>query len=297
MGSRQPNKSRDVAGGRHQANQAPPPKRAEPKPTKDAEKPRDAKGTGPNGNGGNGNGNDKKNGGNGSANGGEGNGRSATSPLSKALVDGLVKVIGAFFTTAGFLTFVAVTGGAITWVRFWATKLPADQALQVVPRDDQIIVGAVALGLFTVLGVIAVAGVYAIDSAGRPTDGMRVALALLKKDVVPLLADTFFDVDQFELQEEGKPRLRRLRRRLRSQFKGIQRIRLKGYADYTGSISHNDKLSRRRAREVRDFLLAGDILRRLMTYRGFGESEAEAKTRNDPRRKRDRRVDVIVIYK
>jgi hypothetical protein len=58
-------------------------------------------------------------------------------------------------------------------------KLPADQALQVVPRDDQIIVGAVALGLFTVLGVIAVAGVYASDSAGRPTDGMRVALALL----------------------------------------------------------------------------------------------------------------------
>jgi hypothetical protein len=82
----------------------------------------------------------------------------------------VVKVIGAFFTTAGFLTFVAVTGGAITWVRFWAAQLPADQALQVVPRDDLIIVGAVALGLFTVLGVIAVAGVYAIDSAGRPTE-------------------------------------------------------------------------------------------------------------------------------
>jgi len=99
--------------------------------------------------------------------------------LLGSITDGLVKVVGAFFTTAGFLTFIAATGAAVTWVRFWSAQLPADQAIQVVPRETLIAAGAVALALFTVLGLVAVAGVYAIDSAGRAIDGMRPGLFLL----------------------------------------------------------------------------------------------------------------------
>lgn len=95
-------------------------------------------------------------------------------------ITGLVTKLFAFLGTgAGFLTFVALTGAAITWVRFAVAQLPADQAVGLVPRDDLIDVGSVAMMTFGVLGLSAVAVVYAIDAPGRLTDGMRGGLSVL----------------------------------------------------------------------------------------------------------------------
>jgi outer membrane protein OmpA-like peptidoglycan-associated protein len=99
--------------------------------------------------------------------------------LTKAVTNAAVKVVGAFATTAGFVAFVAVTGQAITWVRFRAAELPADQAVQLVPKDDLVVVGGLALGIFAVLGVVAVTSVYAIDRYGQDCDEMRPGLCVL----------------------------------------------------------------------------------------------------------------------
>jgi outer membrane protein OmpA-like peptidoglycan-associated protein len=106
----------------------------------------------------------------------------ATTPGQKvvdAVVSAATKIIGVLATTAGFLAFVAATGAAVTWVRLRAAKLPADRALEVVSQDQLIGAGQVALGIFVLLGLLAVIGVYAADPAGRRNDDMRTGLAVL----------------------------------------------------------------------------------------------------------------------
>ncbi|MEA2275329.1 MAG: hypothetical protein QOC78_289 [Solirubrobacteraceae bacterium] len=88
-------------------------------------------------------------------------------------------MITALGTTAGFVTLVAGTGGAVLFAQFRAAGIPVDQALAVVSKPDLVAAGAVVLGLFVVLGVIAVAGVYAIDGGGWATTNMRVGLSAL----------------------------------------------------------------------------------------------------------------------
>lgn len=104
---------------------------------------------------------------------------SALKPVTDAVVAAAVKGVAALATTAGLVTFVAVTGGAVTWMRLYTAQLPADRALEVIPQQDLVQVGAVSLALFVVLGLVAVAGVYAADPAGRQTDDMRHGLAIL----------------------------------------------------------------------------------------------------------------------
>jgi hypothetical protein len=105
------------------------------------------------------------------------NGHSAGTQVAEAMTANLVRLVAALGTTAGFVTLVAGTGGALLWVRFWSAGLPADQALAVVPRNQLVAAGAVTLGVYIVLALIAVAMVYAIESGGRATSGMRIGLA------------------------------------------------------------------------------------------------------------------------
>jgi hypothetical protein len=121
-------------------------------------------------------------GGNGNGGGGGGGGTSPQASgdrILTAATDAVVKLIAFLATGAGFVTFVALAGAGITWVRFQGAELPASQALDVVPQDDLVGVGGIALGLFFLLGLIAVAGVYAIDSGGRAVEGMRGGLSVV----------------------------------------------------------------------------------------------------------------------
>jgi hypothetical protein len=64
-------------------------------------------------------------------------------------------------------------------VRFWVAGLPADQALAVVPRQDALVAGAVALSVFVIIGLIAVAIAYLLDRQGAPSTPTRIGLVLL----------------------------------------------------------------------------------------------------------------------
>ena len=71
--------------------------------------------------------------------------------VSSALSNAAVKAIAYLATGAGFITFVGVTGAAVTWMRLNAAELPATQALQLVGIKHLVADGAVALVAFVVL--------------------------------------------------------------------------------------------------------------------------------------------------
>jgi hypothetical protein len=65
--------------------------------------------------------------------------------------------------------FVALIGGAIQWVRFWAAGLPADQAVRAMPEPELVTIGAVSLVSFSIVGVLAVLLLYLLDHRGNAT--------------------------------------------------------------------------------------------------------------------------------
>jgi lysophospholipase L1-like esterase len=100
------------------------------------------------------------------------------SPTSQ-FVTVLIKAGGALASTVVSVGFVVVVGAAIVWVRFWAARYPADQAVDAVSREELLVIGAQALVLFVVLGTVAVAAMWLLDPRGTPGRRMRVALAVL----------------------------------------------------------------------------------------------------------------------
>ncbi len=98
---------------------------------------------------------------------------------SSQLVAVLLKAAGALASTVVSVGFVVVVGAAIVWVRFWAARYPADQAVDAVSREELLVIGAQALVLFVLLGTVAVAVMWLLDPKGTPGRRMIVALAVL----------------------------------------------------------------------------------------------------------------------
>jgi hypothetical protein len=112
--------------------------------------------------------------------------RLARITLPTTVPEVLVKLGGivlGFVLSAGFVTLV---GAAILWVRFWAARVPADQAVSVAGSGEMLVVGAQALVLFGLLSVVALAAVWLIDGQGKASRVTRRGLALIV--VVELLA-------------------------------------------------------------------------------------------------------------
>jgi hypothetical protein len=99
--------------------------------------------------------------------------------LPAGLRDLALKALVASATAIGFTGFVAVLGGAILWVRFYSARLPADQALAVMPKGELVIFGAVTLVTFFILGGLTVLASYLLDPRAGPTASTRRILITL----------------------------------------------------------------------------------------------------------------------
>jgi hypothetical protein len=84
--------------------------------------------------------------------------------------------IASLVVSAGF---VSLVGAAILWVRFWAARIPADDALAAVPESQLLVVGGQALIVFGLLAVAAVVVVWLLDGKGRAIRASRRGLAAL----------------------------------------------------------------------------------------------------------------------
>ena len=88
---------------------------------------------------------------------GEGRARSAWADLLTGAGKQLIPVL---LTGASLIGFVAFAGGVIVWTRFSAAKVPPDQAVNAVPRDELVAIGSALLLLFGFFGIMALIGVF-----------------------------------------------------------------------------------------------------------------------------------------
>jgi hypothetical protein len=106
-------------------------------------------------------------------------------PRLEDLVSRLGMLAGAVAGTVGL---VYVVGGAVMWLRFWRSDVPADQALALVPRTDLLVVGMRVM----ILPAIAAGGLFLLlakRANGRPeplTFALLAFPALVLVLVVPL---------------------------------------------------------------------------------------------------------------
>ena len=101
-----------------------------------------------------------------------------------------LQALPAIGSAIGFAGFVAIIGAAIEWVRFNTAHLPATQALLAVPRQELVIIGALALGVYIIGAVLAVLAVYLIDSHGNATPS--TARGLVALGVIEMLITLVF---------------------------------------------------------------------------------------------------------
>ena len=72
------------------------------------------------------------------------------------------------------------------------------------------------------------------------------------------------------------------------------RIRVQGHTDSTGSVSHNEELSMRRAQAVRDVLVGRGVKPAQMLVEGIGEARPIADNRTSAGRAQNRRVELHI---
>ena len=72
------------------------------------------------------------------------------------------------------------------------------------------------------------------------------------------------------------------------------RIRIQGHTDSTGSVSHNEELSMRRAQSVREVLGSRGVKPEQMLVEGIGEAHPIADNRTAAGRSQNRRVELHI---
>ena len=71
-------------------------------------------------------------------------------------------------------------------------------------------------------------------------------------------------------------------------------VRIMGHTDSVGSEEFNQRLSRRRAESVRDYLTEAHVSLALMSTKGLGESQPVASNRTSAGRQQNRRVEIVI---
>ncbi len=112
---------------------------------------------------------------------------------------------------------------------------------------------------------------------------------------VPAVPETyivFFDFDKYYLTSEAKETLQRAA----DAFKrgGVARVEVTGHTDTMGSNRYNQRLSERRARVTREYMVSLGVPNGEINTRGAGESELMVPTGNQVREARNRRAEIIL---
>lgn len=119
---------------------------------------------------------------------------------------------------------------------------------------------------------------------------------------IELAADVLFDFDKADIRPAAREALKQTAALIRDKAKGI--VRIEGHTDSKGSDSYNQKLSDRRAKSVKDWLVAKEGLKDVkFETRGFGSRKPVAPNNkpdgsDDPDgRQRNRRVEIVIDKK
>jgi len=134
----------------------------------------------------------------------------------------------------------------------------------------------------------------ASQSRAIQLEAQLIALEAKKTDrgMVVTLGDVLFDTDEAQLKTGGVHNVRKLADFF-NQYPQ-RNVMIEGFTDSTGSNSHNQSLSDRRADSVRTALLDMGMGSERITWRGYGESYPVASNDTAAGRQLNRRVEMVV---
>jgi outer membrane protein OmpA-like peptidoglycan-associated protein len=105
-------------------------------------------------------------------------------------------------------------------------------------------------------------------------------------------SDVLFDVDSAVIRPEGDSALNQVAGVLAEYEKTA--VIVQGHTDATGSESHNQDLSERRATAARNHLIAQGVASARVEAIGFGEGHPVASNDTADGRQRNRRVEILL---
>ncbi|MBU8933942.1 MAG: OmpA family protein [candidate division Zixibacteria bacterium] len=107
----------------------------------------------------------------------------------------------------------------------------------------------------------------------------------------PMIMNIDYAPGSFEVDPNNMDRLRELARIL--NFVPIIKLEINGYTDNIGLTSANQTLSDKRARRVRDYLVAMDVASERIRVFGRGETSFVASNQTEADRAKNRRIEII----
>jgi len=110
--------------------------------------------------------------------------------------------------------------------------------------------------------------------------------------LVDLKSKLLFSTDSAVLKPEAVEQIAKLGD-IRAKYPQ-DRIRVQGHTDSTGSVSHNEELSMRRARSVREVLVSRGVKPEQMLVEGIGEARPIADNATAAGRSKNRRVELHI---
>lgn len=126
----------------------------------------------------------------------------------------------------------------------------------------------------------------------RQIPGVEVSRPSEGEIDVRLTSDILFDVDSAALRPESRATLRDLSANFQRYPDNL--IDVEGHTDSTGTTEHNQVLSDRRANSVRDYLISEGVPGRVITARGYGETQPKATNNTPEGRQLNRRVEIHI---
>jgi len=110
-----------------------------------------------------------------------------------------------------------------------------------------------------------------------------------------VMKNIFFNTDKFDLKQESRIELNKLVNFLDAN--PTIKIEVSGHTDNTGTIPHNNELSKNRAKSVYDYLIAHTIPADRLTYKGYGQSQPIADNSTEEGRAKNRRTEMKIVAK
>ncbi|MBK8941765.1 MAG: OmpA family protein [Polyangiaceae bacterium] len=127
-----------------------------------------------------------------------------------------------------------------------------------------------------------------------PRVSKRALKAMLKNQRIEIMEKVQFELDQAIIKSESFGLLDDVAQVMKENPQ-IKRVEIQGHASADGDDAHNMDLSDRRAKAVRDYLLAkGGIEASRLYAQGYGETRAIADNNTQEGREKNRRVEFHV---
>jgi outer membrane protein OmpA-like peptidoglycan-associated protein len=111
--------------------------------------------------------------------------------------------------------------------------------------------------------------------------------------LVGMTGETAFEIDSDQIQTAFYPTLDTISGIVNKY--GKTELRVAGHTDSTGSASHNQALSERRAYSVESYLEGGGVVPQRIYASGYGKSQPIASNDTESGRRLNRRVDITII--